>query len=354
MPVMACWEGLEVAVKRGWIDRDCLNDDVFTELACSKFRHTLATFDASWLIPGKLLVSADPSTTVEDPNPDTFQFLWSSELNEEPSPTKSSLRSGSLVPSYRKLKYSTAVGGDCDGLDGSEGTITGSTETSCCLQATRSDPSQESLVDRNIVCIDDGASSVGTVCKEYQQPAAIDERESQTRKKSFREFLQDCDVKLMVRCNYSHEAGMPETGSYSADKLKQHGINHKEIQFLDKEGSLPTHCHVAEILKEGTLQIEADVGAVLVHCKGGFGRSVVLACCLAIHSYDISGRALLGWVRIARPGAIITVQQEEFLMSLNGRADVAHFAEVPQCSKGYKQAADDVARPRCRPGCAVQ
>eukprot|EP00972_Heterocapsa_arctica_P115713 16449330-Heterocapsa_arctica.AAC.1 len=41
--------------------------------------------------------------------------------------------------------------------------------------------------------------------------------------------------------------------------------------------------------------------AVLVHCKGGFGRSVVFACCLLIWEHDIPGRQLLGWVRVVRP-----------------------------------------------------
>lgn len=70
-------------------------------------------------------------------------------------------------------------------------------------------------------------------------------------------------------------------------------------------------------------------GAILVHCKGGFGRSVVLAACLAIERVDISGAAALGLFRIMRPGAITTRRQEIFLTSFKGSADVRRFAKLP-------------------------
>jgi len=364
MPVQACWEGLEVAVEHGWINTDCLNDDVFTDFACSKFRKMVATFDASWLIPGKLLVCADPITTVHDPNPETFRFLCSSEapkVNQEPLGHVSSF--SPILPTLApagNLGHVKTANEDCDALDDKEDAMSNSTATPQCLQGSYistpivtestcqddSKPSVMSLSAIQVVSIDDGASSVETVCKQYEHLGVTNNTELPAQMNSFSDFLQDCNVKLMVRCNFGHEQGMPAFG-YSADKFKQYGINHKDIQFLDKGGGLPERCHVAEMLKEGTSFFEADAGAVLVHCKGGFGRSVVLACCLAIHAYDIPGRALLGWVRIARPGAITTVQQEEFLISLKGSADVARFAGLGRCS--YK-----AALPSCREGCAVQ
>jgi len=62
---------------------------------------------------------------------------------------------------------------------------------------------------------------------------------------------------------------------------------------------------------------------------GGFGRSVVLAACLAIERVDISGAAALGLFRIMRPGAITTRRQEAFLKSFKGAADVRRFAKLP-------------------------
>mmetsp|Transcript_44853 Transcript_44853/g.103635 ORF Transcript_44853/g.103635 Transcript_44853/m.103635 type:complete len:95 (-) Transcript_44853:32-316(-) len=65
---------------------------------------------------------------------------------------------------------------------------------------------------------------------------------------------------------------------------------------------------------------------IFVHSRSRFGRSVVLACCLAIHRLDVPGSVLLGWVRIARPGAISTRSQELFLHKLSGSEDVARYA----------------------------
>merc|ERR1719188_2778471 len=72
----------------------------------------------------------------------------------------------------------------------------------------------------------------------------------------------------------------------------------------------------------GNFDCSEGYGAILVHCKGGFGRSVVLSCILLIHMFDVPGRSVLGWSRIARPGAITTPEQEAFLCKLRGRADL--------------------------------
>lgn len=73
--------------------------------------------------------------------------------------------------------------------------------------------------------------------------------------------------------------------------------------------------------------LAASAAAVAIHCKSGFGRSMLLACILIIHRYDVPGRALLGWARIVRPGAFTVPEQEEFLCSLRGREDLhRHFS----------------------------
>jgi hypothetical protein len=359
MTVIACWQGLEVAERHGWINSDCLNDDVFTDFACSKYRSMVATYDASWIVPGKLMVAADPITTFYDPNPDTFVKLWSTDEVSSPlSPppndthkvpllnTKAERKPAEYV-SYRKMKYLNALGGDsdCPEVGGGEDddAKTDSTEYPHCLMTMT--PQVTESVDFTKEA-NDGASSTETVCKEYDVSATSNENKQ--HEMSFSDFLEESEVKLMVRCNYLHEHGMPKM-TYSTNNLTQYGVDHKDIQVIDRDGGLPARYHVAAMLDAGTPVLEADAGAVLVHCKGGFGRSVVLACCLAIHTYDIPGRALLGWVRIARPGAITNVLQEEFLISLQGRADVARFAGTRQPAVN-----EHAARVGCSGGCSVQ
>jgi len=65
-----------------------------------------------------------------------------------------------------------------------------------------------------------------------------------------------------------------------------------------------------------------DSQALLVNGSDGLNSSCLLACCHIINRYDVSGSALLGWVRIARPGAIATISQERFLCALGGAADL--------------------------------
>jgi protein tyrosine phosphatase (PTP) superfamily phosphohydrolase (DUF442 family) len=336
----------------------------------------VSTYDASWLVPGKLMVAADPITTVHDPNPDTFQLLWSTEDMNDDAPDdidrlaapddihRIALLNRSVVRPFRRpfrhddksrqMKYLNTLGGDCYCPDDNDDANTDSTETPQCLMQRLMPPTPQTSIGsdatkdaiRKVVDLDDGASSVETVCKEYHYPVTTNGEQQQV--KSFSDFLQESEIQLMIRCNFQHEQGMP-TQTYSADKLKKYGVDHRDIQFVDKDGGLPARRHVAAMIRAGAPVIEADAGAVLVHCKGGFGRSVVLACCLMIHTYDVSGRALLGWMRIARPGAITTPQQEEFLMSLKGQADVDRFAGI------YQEANDeDAARTACRVGCTVQ
>jgi predicted protein tyrosine phosphatase len=247
------------------------------------------------------------------------------------------------------MKYLNALGGDsdCPEVGGGEDddAKTDSTECPQCLMTPTPQSTASTGITKTVVDLD-GASSTETVCKEYD--FHISSNEEEQHEKSFSDFLEESEVKLMVRCNYSHEHGMPNM-TYSAADLKQYGVDHKDIQFVDRDGGLPGRYHVEAMLKAGAPMLEGDAGSILVHCKGGFGRSVVLACCLAIHTYDISGRALLGWVRIARPGAITNVLQEEFLISLQGRADVARFAGTRQPAVN-----EDTAQAGCHVGCTVQ
>jgi hypothetical protein len=320
MTVESCWEGLHMAWQHGWVDPQFLCDDIVS----SKYRNMVAIYDAAWIVPGKILVAADPVTTAADPNPETFSEIWHS-TNELASPRRSRKQS---QPSPRRL-------------------VSGRIKSS---QGDLDEPKFEETASTN--CSECGSlGSVETVCKEF---ATTESTCLQLNKSvAFAEFAQDCGVKLVIRTNYSNEPGMP-LPSYDARKWSEFDIKHENIRYVDKLGGLPDAKSVASLLLAVSCMDDESLGAVLVHCKGGFGRSVVLACCLAIHRYDVPGSALLGWARIARPGAVTTVQQEQFLMSLRGRADVLSLAAKSGSQSEIFRGQDYAPKTKCMAGCMVQ
>jgi cell division cycle 14 len=50
-----------------------------------------------------------------------------------------------------------------------------------------------------------------------------------------------------------------------------------------------------------------------VHCKSGLGRTALLIACYAMKHYYFNARALIGWMRIVRPGSILG-PYEKFLL----------------------------------------
>lgn len=67
----------------------------------------------------------------------------------------------------------------------------------------------------------------------------------------------------------------------------------------------------------------ADGGRVAVHCRGGLGRSGVVAALLLIEA-GMDGRDAVSLVRRARPGAVETVQQEAFVLGYRPMLPVDH------------------------------
>jgi hypothetical protein len=348
MTVQCCWEGFEAAWQHGWLDHDCLNDDQLMASFCRKYDEASQVYDASWLVPGEILVSSDPVTTVCDPDPVTCKgiFPWEMEswcqlnLGTEKSRREEPFAEGVPVNECERKKVAQGVplaiksieprarlnsdenyGSD----DHTPRLATGETYGPPCITREESD--------------NDSLCSEHTVCKVYP-PGSINSSNRPSggsfNSKSFVEFLMDGDIRRVLRMNFPKEGGMVRP-TYDGNNLARYGIVHKDIPVLDKLGGLPKREDVAQMLRICEAQ-----GATLFHCKGGFGRSVVLACCLLIVRYNVTGKSLLGWVRVVRPGSITTPQQEKFLCSLNGAIDVLRFAGLSDGSAG------------CRPaGCAV-
>jgi len=177
------------------------------------------------------------------------------------------------------------------------------------------------------------ASSCDTVCKDYRHCASSKALPGPCPK-DFVSWCKQRGITSVIRLNFSTEPGLRQFGgSYDETHLLQHGFGHMNIPVVDKNGGLPSVLTIKEVLEDfGTHTSHCNPSkTVLVHCKGGFGRSMVIACCLVIYKYDVPGRALLGWARIVRPGAITTSMQEKFLCSLRGRADLkSHLARNAQ------------------------
>jgi len=387
--VRHCWAGIAAMKKKGWIDSICLESDAATKTSCDTLRSWAHSYDSVWIIPGLIMVCADPVTTVSDPNPATFRDVFPVEVEDDVdkefpfdstnSKSETSLKEGAdqdysnattassksatlrggenvyfntppdgQVSPVVELFWSTAEKADeepgdmlgplsphsliiAPGISEPTTSPTKSTHHSISKASSRTQPRQNramSNVSTSVPRRDASQKSMQSVisaCKDYDYQDSVP-LVSGAKPVAFVTFLRKANISFIVRTNFDDEPGMPKGGSYSAKEMPSYGFGHADIKIVDMNGGLPRRQDVAKLLKVCPELDLASDGGVVVHCKGGFGRSVVLACCLAIDRFDISGEALLGWCRIARPGAVNTPHQELFLMSLKGRADVRKYA----------------------------
>jgi len=132
-----------MALRRKWLDVDAFNAKATTDLC--------ARWDASWVIPGEILLMADPMTTVLDPDPATASHLT--------GPTEPN-----FTDWFRSLKVTTLVRLNKNGESGLEKSYDASQFTDCGMshvQAAYDDtgggvPSKEIL--KKVI---DGCSSAG-------------------------------------------------------------------------------------------------------------------------------------------------------------------------------------------------
>jgi len=260
MSVHDCWSGIQMARDKGWISADLLADEEKTNSEASNERKSIMEYDGAWVVPGKVFVMADPVTVVSDPNPLT-----------------------------------------CSRLTPGEGGV----------------PAVPADVD--LVSQDVARRFLATKKLDPKWPKPVD----------FVTYLKSCNVTAIVRTNAGHEPGLKSLGgSYKPKDIEAHGIQHADVYLDDVKGATPSAGVLRRFL-DATAQMgfsgeegAAPGRAIAVHCKSGFGRSALFACTLIIYLWDVPGRALMGWVRIVRPGAVVTRQQEMFLCSLSGKEDL--------------------------------
>jgi len=103
------------------------------------------------------------------------------------------------------------------------------------------------------------------------------------------------NVNMVVRLNNKE---------YDTDRFTNHGISHKDYYFLD--GSCPNNTLVDKFLET----CENVEGAIAVHCKAGLGRTGTMIACYLMKHYKFPANAVVGWIRLVRPGSILGNQQQ--------------------------------------------
>ena len=100
--------------------------------------------------------------------------------------------------------------------------------------------------------------------------------------------------------------------------FEKNGIEVHDLEFQD--GSCPPYvssilinnAYLKSVMKQFIRICEEVIGkggAVAVHCRAGLGRTGTLIGCYIINKYGFDPQALIGWLRIARPGSVIGHQQ---------------------------------------------
>lgn len=97
--------------------------------------------------------------------------------------------------------------------------------------------------------------------------------------------------------------------TYEASGFTNNGIKQQDMFFTD--GTAPS----IEIVNKFLDIVEAEKGAIAVHCKAGLGRTGSLIACYAMKHYHFNAADFIGWIRIARPGSILGPQQH-FLIEM--------------------------------------
>lgn len=124
--------------------------------------------------------------------------------------------------------------------------------------------------------------------------------------------LVDWGTGALVTLMEGHELellGVPALG----DEARRRGLDWYHLPIRD--ASVPTPpCEAAWLSVGAALRERLRAGGFLVvHCRGGLGRTGLIAACLLIDLGEAPARALQR-VRAARPGAVETRAQEAYVL----------------------------------------
>lgn len=120
---------------------------------------------------------------------------------------------------------------------------------------------------------------------------------------AFLENFDKMNIKGIIRLNEP---------LYDQRVFNKVGIAVHDLEFLD--GSCPEDSVINNFIELCEIHLSRRE-AVAVHCRAGLGRTGTLIGCYIINKYGFNPRALIGWLRIARPGSVIGYQQDFLCMS---------------------------------------
>jgi protein-tyrosine phosphatase len=105
------------------------------------------------------------------------------------------------------------------------------------------------------------------------------------------------------------------------------GVGIHVVRFPFPDGGIPASRSAVAELVDRILRDAAGSANVVVHCRGGLGRTgLVAACCLIARG--VEPRAAMTTVRAARRGAIETREQEKFVLEFRHRPALGDWPDV--------------------------
>jgi len=381
LSVEDCFEGIEAALSRGWVQKAGFNVPRLRQIMLSYdavpiFRISVvpdnqdakeAALEGEGRRHVDFWVAADPVTTVEDPssrepppgfdevNPSPgLKSAMSSNASEksvnlvveclEGSQTMTRMVSGESRISKATSRQGDGVGSASMGQvvqkvrpsvvnDHAEYAVTVTIPMQVVYQSSRTVGSFASYASRGSFTEALDRARLGVMSRHgrrrptLEKTKALGEKAAERPKdlQVFARWLKD-DLRccLIARANHQDESGLPPGGSY-ADFFERSGFHQLNVPFPD--GTAPPDFLVRQVLKDIDAELRDQVisgwpssgsKSMLIHCKAGFGRSMCLLGALAVRlNPGLTSSAYFGWARLMRPGSIQTADQERFLRSLD-------------------------------------
>lgn len=293
--VFDCLEGLQAARDLGWLKYETFDKEAWS---ISRKR-----FDASWVIPGRLLGIGEPILTAENPaHPGLMRRPSGISLD-------SATKNGTLDKMGPMDTPSTITPKSTDGSP----------------DGTPTDPfPQDAFVHAKIQRVPE---KILTADGSFMKSDA-----EQMAEECFVEFLRRCGVGRVVRLNFQAETKRAQTYE---EVFHPAGLTFGNFEFTD--GKTPSEELLAKILEDLSTWEHRCGGqgpVVALHCKAGLGRTGVVAAAFATSLFNISGPAFHGWIRMCRPGTIQTAEQELFVRKLRPAAATSVAVKQPASCMG--------------------